>query len=581
MLAALGVGSLAELVDRAVPDAIRDHAPLDLPVPLGEAEALARLRELADRNQVFTSLIGQGYSGTITPPVIQRNVLENPAWYTAYTPYQPEISQGRLEALLNFQTMVSDLTAHGPRQRVAARRGHRRGRGDDHAATGSTRKGGDTFFVDAECHPQTIDVVRTRAEPARHRRGGRRARTPTSRSTGVFGVLLQYPGTTGVVRDDRALVDELHAQRHAGRRRRRPARARAARPAGGVGRRRRRRVRRSASACRWATAARTPRSSPRATSTSATCPAAWSACRSTPRAGPRLRLALQTREQHIRREKATSNICTAQVLLANIAGMYAVYHGPDGLRAIAERVHDRTRELATGCGPPASRCTTVRSSTRSRVRRARRRRRCWHSARDAGINLRKIDDATRRHRARRDHHARDRRARRARSLGTPTSPSRSRVTLEHPWSSCAHVRHPHPPGVPHLPLRVADAALPAPARRPRPRARPHDDPARVVHDEAQRHRRDDADHLAGVREHAPVRAGRPGRGLRRAVRRPRARAVRDHRLRRGVAAAQRRFAGRARGPARHPRLPRAARARRRARCASSRSRRTAPTPPAR
>ena len=169
------------------------------------------MRELADRNEVLTSLIGMGYSAPITPPVIQRNLLENPAWYTAYTPYQPEISQGRLEALLNFQTMVSDLTGHGPRQRLAARRGHRGGRGDDAAAGGSTRRPANTFFVDAECHPQTIEVVRTRAEPL-----GIDVVVgepePDMRAEGVFGVLLQYPGTTGGIRDDRELVANLHAQ---------------------------------------------------------------------------------------------------------------------------------------------------------------------------------------------------------------------------------------------------------------------------------------------------------------------------------------------------------------------------------
>ncbi len=164
MLAALDVSSVAELVDRAVPEAIRERAPLDLPVGRTEADVLARMRELADRNQVLTSLIGQGYSGTITPPVIQRNLLENPAWYTAYTPYQPEISQGRLEALLNFQTMVSDLTAMDLANASLL---------DEATAAAEAMtmlrrvnaKAGDTFFVDAACHPQTIAVVQTRAEP--------------------------------------------------------------------------------------------------------------------------------------------------------------------------------------------------------------------------------------------------------------------------------------------------------------------------------------------------------------------------------------------------------------------------------
>ena len=236
MLDALGVGSLEELVDRAVPDTIRDRGRLALPPPLSEAEALTWLRPLADRNQVFTSLIGQGYSNTFTPPVIGRNVLENPAWYTAYTPYQPEISQGRLEALLNFQTMVSDLTGMDMANASLL---------DEPTAAAEAmamlhRVNGDkanVFFVDHECHPQTIDVVRTRAEPVGIEVvvGDPHADVPLD---GVFGVLLQYPGTTGVVRDDRALVDKLPLAWRAGRGCRRLARARAAHPAGGVGCRR-------------------------------------------------------------------------------------------------------------------------------------------------------------------------------------------------------------------------------------------------------------------------------------------------------------------------------------------------------
>jgi glycine dehydrogenase len=345
MLDALGIATLDELVDRAVPVAIRDAAPLELPPARSEAETLERFRELADRNVVAISLIGQGYANTLTPPVIQRNVLEDPAWYTAYTPYQPEISQGRLEALLNFQTMVSDLTAMDLAnaslldEPTAAAEAmamlHRVHRGD-----------ANLFFVDHECHPQTIDVVRTRAEPIGIDVvvGDPERDVPED---GVFGVLFQYPGTTGVVRDFQALVGRLHD----------------------------RGVLVAVAADLLALVLLAP-------------PGEWdadvvvgSAQRfgvpmgyGGPHAGffatrgeyrrnlpgrlvgvsvdasdrPALRLALQTREQHIRREKATSNICTAQVLLANIAGMYAVYHGPDGLRAIAERVHGLARELSAG-----------------------------------------------------------------------------------------------------------------------------------------------------------------------------------------------------------------------------------------
>jgi glycine dehydrogenase len=347
MLDLLGLSSIEELVDRAVPEAIRDRSALALADGRSEADTLTWLEELASRNQVHTSLLGQGYANTITPPVILRNILENPAWYTAYTPYQPEISQGRLEALLNFQTMVSDLTAMDLANASLL---------DEPTAAAEAMamlarvnpKAGSTFFVDAECHPQTIAVVRTRAEPvgidvvvgvpAQSSDGG------DMPAEGVFGVLLQYPGTTGAVHDHRALVENLHAQ-------------------GTLV---------AVAADLLALVLLTP-------------PGEWGADvvvgsaqrfgvpmgyggphagffatrdeyrRNVPgrlvgvsvdAAGRRaLRLALQTREQHIRREKATSNICTAQVLLANIAGMYAVYHGPDGLRVIAERVHGLARLL--------------------------------------------------------------------------------------------------------------------------------------------------------------------------------------------------------------------------------------------
>ncbi len=386
MLAALDLESVADLVDQAVPEAIRDRTPLDLPPGRTEADVLAGMRELAERNQVLTSLIGQGYSGTITPPVIQRNLLENPAWYTAYTPYQPEISQGRLEALLNFQTMVTDLTAMDlanasllDEATAAAEAMTMLRRVDD--------KGGNTFFVDAGCHPQTIEVVRTRAEPLGIDVvvGEPNPDMPTE---GVFGVLLQYPGTTGEIRDDRELVANLHVQ-------------------GTLV---------AVAADLLAVALLTPPGEWGADVVVGSAQrfgvpmayggphAAFFATReeykrnlpgrlvgvSVDSQGRRaLRLALQTREQHIRREKATSNICTAQVLLANIAGMYAVYHGPDGLRAIAARVHDLTRDLAASL-PGLVHATffdtlSVRVSDADDV---------VARARDAGVNVRRVDDTT-------------------------------------------------------------------------------------------------------------------------------------------------------------------------------------------
>ncbi len=345
MLGTLGYESLAALVDAAVPHTIREHKPLTTGDPLTETEMLERLRGLADRNEVFTSLIGLGYHDTITPPVILRNVLENPAWYTAYTPYQPEISQGRLEALLNFQTMVADLTAmdlanaslldEGTAAAEAMAMLHR-----------LNPKGGTQFFVDADCLPADH---RGGAQPVRSRSASRswwETHTPTSRRPASSVVLLQYPGSERArprrPRRDRARACARCARRGCGR----PARAHTADATGGDGRRRRSSAARNGSACRSASAGRTRRSSRRATSTSARCRAGSSACRSTAQGRTAFRLALQTREQHIRREKATSNICTAQVLLAVIAGLYASYHGPEGLRAIATRVHGNAVALA-------------------------------------------------------------------------------------------------------------------------------------------------------------------------------------------------------------------------------------------
>ncbi|HEY3029262.1 MAG TPA: glycine dehydrogenase (aminomethyl-transferring), partial [Bradyrhizobium sp.] len=209
MLATIGASDIDELISQTVPDAIRQAAPLALPAGISETEALRKLRIIADKNKIFTSLIGQGYYGTILPPVIQRNVLENPAWYTAYTPYQPEISQGRLEALLNFQTMISELcmldianaslldeaTAAAEAMAMARR---------------VVKSRANAFFVDAECHPQTIAVVHTRAEPLGW---VIKVGDPMKdlESAAVFGALLQYPGTSGEIRDFRTVIAALHA----------------------------------------------------------------------------------------------------------------------------------------------------------------------------------------------------------------------------------------------------------------------------------------------------------------------------------------------------------------------------------
>jgi glycine dehydrogenase len=341
MLQAVGAASLDELIDQTVPKSIRQALPLGW-APLSEHELLARMRDVAAKNRVMTSLIGQGYYGTVTPPAIQRNILENPAWYTAYTPYQPEIAQGRLEALLNYQTMVADLTglpvanASLLDEATAAAEAMTMA---ERVAKSKAR----AFFVDEHCHPQTIGVIRTRAQPL----GievivGDPAKMDAAQ---VFGAIFQYPGTWGHVRDLTPWIGALHAAK-------------------------------AVAVVATDLLALTMLKEPGAMGADIAIGsaqrfgvpmgyggphAAFFACkdehkRSMPgrivgvsidaRGNKAYRLALQTREQHIRREKATSNICTAQALLAVMASMYAVFHGPKGLRAIAERVHSLTVRLA-------------------------------------------------------------------------------------------------------------------------------------------------------------------------------------------------------------------------------------------
>ena len=348
MLERLGFGSLGELVDAALPEEIRIDEPITLDGidrPLTESEATGAMTWLANANTPMRSLIGLGYSGTLTPAVIRRGVLEDPSWYTAYTPYQPEISQGRLEALLNYQTMVCDLvgmeianssllcegTAAAEAMAMARR---------------ITRSGPDCFFIDADCHPQVIDVVATRAAPLGI---GIVVGDPEAdlASAEVYGALMAYPGSSGTVRNLGPVIEALHgtgaiaavtadllaccvltppgeqgADIVVG------SSQRFGVPLGFGG----------PHAAFLATSGKHRRSMPgRLVGVSVDA------------AGrPAYRLALQTREQHIRRERATSNICTAQVLLAVVASMYAVWHGPDGLMVIAQRVHRLTAALADG-----------------------------------------------------------------------------------------------------------------------------------------------------------------------------------------------------------------------------------------
>ncbi|MBK8015686.1 MAG: aminomethyl-transferring glycine dehydrogenase [Betaproteobacteria bacterium] len=352
MLTTVGAGSLEQLVERVVPAGIRSAEPLRLPPPRSEREVLAALRDLAGMNVPARNFLGQGYHGTVTPPVILRNVLENPAWYTAYTPYQPEISQGRLEALLNFQTMVCDLTgldiANASLLDEATAGAEAMMMAQRHATSG-----GAGFIVSEDCHPQTIAVVRTRAEPLGiDVRVGKASALMDAGD--FFGVLVQYPATDGSVRDPHGLAQSCRA-------------------AGAL----------FVAACdplslallappgQWGADIAIGSLQRFGVPMGFGGPhAAYLACRdalkrSMPgrlvgvsvdaRGDTALRLALQTREQHIRREKATSNICTAQVLLAVMASMYAVYHGPEGLRAIARRVHALACDFAAavrslGCG---------------------------------------------------------------------------------------------------------------------------------------------------------------------------------------------------------------------------------------
>ena len=351
MLAVVNAKSRRELIDGIVPRSIARRSPMNLPPPVSEAQALMQLKAIAAKNQVFKSFIGQGYHGTHTPGVILRNVLENPAWYTAYTPYQAEISQGRLEALINFQTMVCDLTgmpisnASMLDEATAAAEAMT-------LAKRSVKSKSQVFLVAGDCHPQTIEVMQTRAAPL-----GIEIKVSTALNTlpqlmasgDYFGVLAQYPATTGAIYDLRPLAGQAHAD--------------------------------GAALCVAADLLALTLLAP---------PGEWDAdivLGSTQRFGmpmgnggphaaylacrdefkrslpgrlvgvsidvhgnPSYRLALQTREQHIRREKATSNICTAQVLPAVIASMYAVYHGPQGLKRIAERVAAYTAIFVRGLG---------------------------------------------------------------------------------------------------------------------------------------------------------------------------------------------------------------------------------------
>ena len=344
MLRVVGAESLDALIDETVPKDIRQAEPLSFGKPKSERELLWHMRQVANKNDVFTTMIGQGFYGTVTPPAIQRNILENPAWYTAYTPYQPEISQGRLEALLNYQTMVSDLT--GLPIANASLLDEATAAAEAMAMAHRTAKAkSDTFFVDENCHPQNIAVIETRAAPLGIEVivGSPEDLEPAK----VFGAIFQYPGTYGHVRDFSDEIAALHEAKALGIVIADPLALTLLKEPGAMG--------------ADIAVGSTQRfgvpigyGGPHAAYIACTdalkraLPGRLVGVSVDARGNKAFRLALQTREQHIRREKATSNVCTAQALLAVMASFYAVFHGPEGLKAIAQRIHRKAERLVQG-----------------------------------------------------------------------------------------------------------------------------------------------------------------------------------------------------------------------------------------
>ena len=388
MLKVVGADSLDALIDDTVPQGIRQDDPLSFGPAMSEQELLVHMRAVSKRNKVLTSLIGQGYHATITPPAIKRNIFENPAWYTAYTPYQPEISQGRLEALLNYQTMMSDLTglpianASLLDEATAAAEAMT-------MAQRSSKSKARAFFVDEALHPQNIAVIQTRAKPL-----GIEiviGRPSTLEADKVFGAIFQYPGTNGLLRDFTPQMEALHEARALGIVIADPLALCLLKAPGEMG-----------ADIAVGTTQRfgvpVGYGGPHA---------AYMACtdalkRAMPgrlvgvsidaRGNRAYRLALQTREQHIRREKATSNVCTAQALLAVMASMYAVFHGPEGLKAIAQRVHARTVDMVEGLRDAGFEVFPKRFFDTVTVEVGPFQGAILNSARAEGINLRRVGD---------------------------------------------------------------------------------------------------------------------------------------------------------------------------------------------
>ena len=387
MLAVVGAPDLHAMIDATVPQAIRQAERIDFGKSLSERRALDKLRETANKNRVLTSLIGQGYHGTTMPPAIQRNIFENPAWYTAYSPYQPEISQGRLEALLNYQTLVADLTALDIANASLL---------DEATATAEamamahrvSKSEKSVFFVDQDCLPQSIAVIKTRAEPL-----GWRVKVGDPFKdldpAEVFGAIFQYPGVCGDCHDFTETIDALHKAGAIAIVAADPLALTLLKPPGemgadiAVGSMQRYGVPMGYGgphAAYMATRDAYKRSLPgRLVGVSIDA-----------RGNRAYRLALQTREQHIRRERATSNICTSQVLLAVIASMYAVFHGPAGLKAIAQRVHRDACRLADGLGGLGFKIRPARFFDTITVDVGPYQGLIMKNAVDHGVNLRKV-----------------------------------------------------------------------------------------------------------------------------------------------------------------------------------------------
>ena len=344
MCKVLGVKDLDELIDQTVPKSIRQKEPLAFGKPKSERELLWHMRQVANKNDVFTTMIGQGFHGTVTPPAIQRNILENPAWYTAYTPYQPEISQGRLEALLNYQTMVCDLTGLDVANASLLDEATAAAEAMTMAQRVAKSKA-EAFFVDENCHQQNIAVIHTRAEPL-----GIKVVVgdpTTMEAEKYFGAVFQYPGTYGHLTDFTAQMAALHDAKAIGIVIADPLALTLLKEPGAMG---------ADIAVGSTQRFGVPMGFGGPSAAYMACKDAYK--RNMPgrivgvsvdaRGNKAYRLSLQTREQHIRREKATSNVCTAQALLAVMASFYAVFHGPEGLKAIAQRIHRKTDRLARG-----------------------------------------------------------------------------------------------------------------------------------------------------------------------------------------------------------------------------------------